>query len=133
MLEWLEKQNVGQLIGFVAVAGGLLIPIVAIISTQWARVRREECRTRQAEAEAALKQEMIQRGMSADEIIRVLDCGVSKPPSDEERRARKDSALMQQMIDNGMSADEIVRVLETARKKALHQAKDEPVLAARRG
>ena len=105
--------------GLIAVSGGLLIPIVAIIASQWARVRREECRTRQAEAEAVLKQEMIERGMSADEIIRVLESGISKPPSDEERRARKDTALMQQMIDNGMSADEIIRVIETARKKAV--------------
>jgi hypothetical protein len=74
---------------------------------------------------------MVQRGMSAEEIIRVLDCGVSKPPSDEERRARKDTALMQQMIDNGMSADEIVRVMATARKKGM--AKSEPMFAPHRG
>jgi hypothetical protein len=133
MLEWLEKQNVGQLIGFVAVAGGLLIPIVAIISAQWACVRREECRTRQAETEAALKQQMIERGMHVDEIVRVLESGQMRPASDEEKRTKQDTALMQQMIDNGMSADEIVRVLETARKKTLHSVKDEPILAARRG
>jgi hypothetical protein len=133
MLEWLEKQNVDQLIGFVAVAGGLLIPIVAIISAQWARVRREECRTRQAETEAALKQQMIERGMSADEMVRVLESGQMKPASDEEKRAKQDVALMQQMIDNGMSADEIVRVLETARKKALHPVKDEKIPVPLRG
>ena len=133
MSDWLSQQTPEQLTGLASVLGAFVVVLTAIITAQWKRVRCEELRTRHAETEAALKQEMIQRGMSADEIIRVLDCGVSKPPSDEERRARKDSALMQQMIDNGMSADEIVRVLETARKKALHQAKDEPVLAARRG
>jgi hypothetical protein len=97
------------------------------------RVRREECRTRQVETEAALKQQMIERGMSADEMVRVLESGHMKPASDEEKRAKQDVALMQQMIDNGMSADEIVRVLDTARKKTLHAAKDEPALAARRG
>ncbi len=131
MFDWLSHQSAGQLIGLVAVVGGLLIPIAAIISSQWARVRREECRTRQAEAEAVLKQEMNECGMSADEIIRVLESGVGKPPSDEERRARKDTALMQQMIDNGMSADEIVRVMETARKKGLHSA--DLAMAPRRG
>ncbi len=48
----------------------LLIPIVAIIfstlTTYWQK-------TRLAELDAALKQEMLQRGMSAEEIVRVIN------------------------------------------------------------
>jgi hypothetical protein len=131
MSDWLSLQTPEQLTGLVSVLGAFVVVLTAIITAQWKRVRCEELRIRQAETEAALKQEMIQRGMSADEIVRVLESGVNKPPTDEQHRLRKDTALMQQMIDNGMSADEIVRVLETARKKAYHPAKDE-LLPARK-
>jgi hypothetical protein len=133
MFDGLSIHTVGQLVGLVAVVGGLLIPIIAIISTQWARVRRDELRARQAETEAVLKQQMIERGMNADEIVRVLESGQMRPASDEEKRAKKDVALMQQMIDNGMSAEEIVRVLETARRKTLHPERDGKVPAPLRG
>ncbi len=48
----------------------LLIPIVAIIfGTVTSYLRK----TRQAELDAALKQEMLQRGMSAEEIVQVIN------------------------------------------------------------
>ncbi len=75
MLEWLSQQSPGQLIGLVAVMMGPLIAIVAIVSGSWARVRRAEAYAQVAEMEAALKQQMIERGMSADEIVRVLAAG----------------------------------------------------------
>jgi hypothetical protein len=68
MTELLSKFNAGELIGLVAVAGGLLIPILcgvtAILTDYWHKVRQ-----------LALKQDMINRGMSADEIQVVLDAG----------------------------------------------------------
>jgi hypothetical protein len=78
MLDWLSQQSAGQMIGLVAVIGGPLIAIVAIVSAAWARVRRAELQARQAETEAVLKQQMIERGMSADEIVRVLAAGQGK-------------------------------------------------------
>lgn len=58
----------GQLIGLVAVAGGLLIPILcgvtAIITDYLYKARQLE-----------FKQDMLNRGMSADDIRIVLEAG----------------------------------------------------------
>lgn len=52
----------------VATVAGVLAGIVGTIAKNWRKVRI-------AEQEAALKQSMIDRGMSADEIVRVLAVG----------------------------------------------------------
>ncbi len=49
---------------------GLLIPILAII---FGKLTYYWQQTRQAELDAALKQEMLQRGMSAEDIVRVIN------------------------------------------------------------
>jgi hypothetical protein len=74
-------------------------------------------RYRQAEVEAALKQEMLQRGMPADDIARVLKA--SRPGKWERLQEMEYEAdlkkaelkLKQEMLQRGMSADDIVRVL----------------------
>ena len=53
------------IIPVLAIAGGIVISLVSIISTQWRKAR-------QAELEAALKQDMLTRGFSADDIERVM-------------------------------------------------------------
>jgi hypothetical protein len=68
MNEFLTRFNNGELIGLVAVAGGLLCGMIAVLAGNWRKVRR-------AEIAAALKQEMLQRGMSAEEIRTVLEAG----------------------------------------------------------
>ena len=78
MFDWLSQQSAGQLIGLTAVVMGPLIAITAVIGGAWARVRRVELQAHLAETEAVLKQQMIERGMSADEIVRVLDAGQGK-------------------------------------------------------
>jgi hypothetical protein len=78
MLDWLAQQSTGHVIALLAVGGGLLIPLTALIAGCWARIRVAEARARQAEAEAGLKQDMINRGMSVDEIERVLAAGQGK-------------------------------------------------------
>jgi hypothetical protein len=68
MADLLSKFDPGELIGLVAVAGGLLIPILcgvtAILTDYFYKVRQ-----------LALKQDMLNRGMSAEEIRVVLDAG----------------------------------------------------------
>ena len=68
MADLLSKFDAGELIGLVAVAGGLLIPILcgvtAIITDYFYKVRK-----------LALKQDMLNRGMSAEEIRIVIDAG----------------------------------------------------------
>jgi hypothetical protein len=68
MTEVLSNFNPGQVIGLVAVAGGLLCGIVSIVMVFWHEIRK-------AEVEAALKQDMLNRGMTADEIRTVIEAG----------------------------------------------------------
>lgn len=70
MSELLSRFNAGEMIGLVAVAGGMLIGLVAIIMGIWHEHRKTE-------VNAALKQDMLNRGMSADDIRTVLDAGTN--------------------------------------------------------
>jgi len=71
MTDLLSKFDSDQLIGLVAVAGGLLCGIIAIVGGFWLQIRK-------AEIGAALKQDMLNRGMSADDIRTVLDGGAGR-------------------------------------------------------
>jgi hypothetical protein len=64
MSEFLTHFKPGEIIGLVAVAGGLLIPIIAILGGIWHRGRV-----------IALKRDMVNRGMTAEEIQAVMDAG----------------------------------------------------------
>ncbi len=59
------EPGVGALITFIGVAGGVLIGLVAVIGNLHYKHRR-------LEFEASLKQQMLDRGMSAGEIQQVL-------------------------------------------------------------
>ncbi len=71
MNELFSKMNFGELIGLVSVGGGLLIALVAVAGGMWTNVRK-------AEIEADLKHEMLNRGMSAEEIRTVIDAGTER-------------------------------------------------------
>jgi hypothetical protein len=79
MMELLSKFDSGELLGLVlggvSIIGGLLCGIIGIIAGAWQKVRRTEIA-------AALKQDMLNRGMSAEDIRTVLEAG-----SKESRRA----------------------------------------------
>ncbi len=75
MTDLLAKFDAGELIGLVAVTGGLLIPILCGVT---AIITDYLYKTRQLE----LKRDLLNRGMSADEIRVVLDAG-----SKESRKA----------------------------------------------
>ena len=64
MSDLLTHFKPGEIIGLVAVIGGLMIPITAILGGFWYRARL-----------TAFKQDMVARGMSAAEIQAVLDAG----------------------------------------------------------
>jgi hypothetical protein len=68
MYELLSKIEPGHLIGLVAVAGGLACGIVAIVMGIRLEIRR-------VELASALKQDMLERGMTADEIRIVMEAG----------------------------------------------------------
>jgi hypothetical protein len=64
-----SESGVGLLIGLIAVSGGLLIGMVAVIGDFLHKRHR-------LEVEGALKQQMIDRGMSAGEIEQVLQASI---------------------------------------------------------
>lgn len=68
MSEILSKLDGAGVIAIFAVAGGFVLAFVAILTSAWTKVR-------QAEAVAALKQDLAARGMSAEEIRIVLEAG----------------------------------------------------------
>jgi hypothetical protein len=65
-MQTLSNMNYGQLMGFVALTGGLLIGLVAVAGGLWLENRK-------VEIAAGLKHDMLDRGMSAEEIRLVLD------------------------------------------------------------
>ena len=70
MADFITQIGFGQFIALVALVGGLLIPLVAIIGGLMYKHHK-------LQVEAALKQRMIERGMSAEEIISVIRAGRS--------------------------------------------------------
>ncbi len=68
MVELLSKFEPGEIIGLVAVGGAMVCGLVAIIMGIWLEHRRTEITAR-------LKQEMLERGMSAEDIRTVLEAG----------------------------------------------------------
>jgi hypothetical protein len=69
--ELLAKFDSGELIGLVAVIGGLLVGSLVIMLGFFAQAQK----SRRVEMLSALKQDMLKRGMSAEEIQLVLNCG----------------------------------------------------------
>jgi hypothetical protein len=55
----------GIILGLIATVGGLMLGFAKVMATYYRKVQLDEM-------EATLKMEMIQRGMSADEVTRVL-------------------------------------------------------------
>jgi hypothetical protein len=66
MMQTLSNMNFGEVMGFVALTGGLLIGLVAVAGGLWLENRK-------VEIAAGLKHDMLERGMSAEEIRLVLD------------------------------------------------------------
>ncbi len=122
MGELLNKLEGGQIIGLVAVIGGLLTFMVCAIAIQWRRVRV-------AEIDGALKQQMLDKGMSAAEIEMVMRASQEAPSSGSATSTGNESldkaALAQRMVDNGYEGEDIERVL-----KAYQQSPQSPEVKA---
>ncbi|MFO0946147.1 MAG: hypothetical protein U1D30_09415 [Planctomycetota bacterium] len=61
----LDYARLGILLGFTGIVALASIVISAIVATQWRKVR-------QSEIEASLKAQMLEQGLSAEEIERVI-------------------------------------------------------------
>ena len=68
MSEFFSKFTGDDLQSLLAIGGGLLCGLTAIIAAFWYRLRK-------AEIAASLKQDMLNRGMSAQDIKTVLEAG----------------------------------------------------------
>jgi hypothetical protein len=68
MHDFLSRFDSGEIIALVAVVGGLVIGPIIVVLNNWHEMRKVEMLNQ-------LKQEMLARGMSADEIRTVLDAG----------------------------------------------------------
>jgi SOS response regulatory protein OraA/RecX len=107
MSELLGKFSGGELIGLTAVVGGMLVAVILGAFHQWRRVRM-------AEISAALKQQMLDKGMSADEIDKVIR---AKPAGGEAAAEPADAAslnkagLAARMADQGYEAGDIERIV----------------------
>jgi hypothetical protein len=86
---------------FMTIAVGL--PLMVIFgSYYWWRLRRDELLI-------TLKREMVERGMSAQEIQLVIEAGARTP--DETDHLKRD------MLDRGMSAEQIDKVLAAGERR----------------
>lgn len=68
MSEFLSRCPPGELIALVSIVGGLICGTIVLIASFWRRIR-------QAEIDAKLKQDMLDRGMSPEEIRIVVESG----------------------------------------------------------
>jgi hypothetical protein len=92
----------------VLLAVALSLPIMVIFGTYyWWRIRRDELLIN-------LKRDLVERGMSAQEIQMVIDAGTRSP--DETDHLKRD------MLDRGMSAEQIDKVLSAGepRRSEMH-------------
>ena len=64
----MDHGRLGILLGFTGILSFALIFVTAVIATQWRKVR-------QSEIEASLKAQMLEQGLSAEEIERVTAAG----------------------------------------------------------
>ena len=67
MTEFLSRFDAPRLIALVSIVGGLMIATITIVAVFWHKIRQTE-----------LKKDMVNRGMSADEIKTVLEADSKK-------------------------------------------------------
>ena len=92
---------------------GTLIAVTAIIAHYWHIVR-------QSEADASLKQDMLNRGLSIDQIERLLKASSQSVeiPERPDTISDKEYTLIEKLLDEGKSAEDIERILRACRGPA---------------
>jgi hypothetical protein len=89
--------------GTAAALGSAVMFICIAVIAVGCTVAVQRRKAQQTKIEAALKRDMLERGMSADEIAKVVNASATA----------SEAALKKYMLDRWMSADEIVKVLHT--------------------
>jgi hypothetical protein len=111
MFEVLFSRQPGLFIPVLAIAVTGLVFVVWIIVHHWKSAK-------QIELDAALKQDMLNRGMTAADIERVLWASSSGPPAPEsltETITDNEYYLVEKMLDDGHGIEEIERVVAAFR------------------
>jgi hypothetical protein len=111
MFEAIFERQPSLLVPVVAITGSAIVSIVWIVAHYWKRVR-------QIDVETSLKQDMLNRGLSAVEIERVLwasSDGPQAPPSPEAQEMISDNEyyLVEKMLDEERSVEEIERLIRS--------------------
>jgi hypothetical protein len=107
MSEIIASLGKGNIFWLAIVGGAVFYGVAVAIVQAWRRVRLTEI-------DAALKQHMLEKGMSPDDIERVVrassrssaGAGESSSEGDESR-----TELIQNLAENGMSSEDIERIL----------------------
>jgi hypothetical protein len=130
MLETLFAKDPELLIPIIMAICGSLVGIIAIVAHQWRNLR-------QAEVEAALKQDMLNRGLSVEEIERVVRASTnpanSKPAWGHNRKdpiSDNEYYLVEKLVDEGKSAEEIERIIKAVKaggRSARFESVERPV------
>jgi hypothetical protein len=68
MVDYLTKYTPGELMGLVSIVGGLICGTVTILAIYWYSCHK-------VDVDARLKADMLDRGLSAEEIKTVLEAG----------------------------------------------------------
>lgn len=87
----------GILLGAIAILGGITVAITLVVSSHYRRKQLDEM-------EATLKMEMIQRGMAAEEIERVLAARMGQPSQYSRGRMGRDYQRYWQQYEQPQSA-----------------------------
>jgi hypothetical protein len=114
MTDFFSKIGQHNVFWLMVIGGAVIFGVVATIAHAWRRVRI-------AEIEGALKQQMLDRGMSADEIERVarasnqpslgiVECGIDG--------SETQTGIVQNLAENGYSAEDIERILKALPKSS---------------
>jgi hypothetical protein len=124
MFDALVQKNPALLIPILSIIGTALVFLVWIFAHYWAKVRRMEL-------EAALKKEMLNRGLGAADIERVLAASSAARPADlpaeKETISDNEYYLVEKMLDEGRPVEEIERLVrafktgETPRIRSLER------------
>jgi hypothetical protein len=99
MHELFKSSDAAPMVGISIMAICVALTVIGCtIAVQWRKAR-------QSEVEAALKRDMVERGMPTADIIRVLQAG-----GDTVAGIR--ASLLKEMMDQGMNAEDIARILQ---------------------
>lgn len=99
----------------IVIVGALYLSIRVIAHSIY-RAQLAKCETQLRDNEDRLKSLMIQRGMSADEIERVLRATDGRPSVGATAPADAETTMVQTLSENGYEAADIERIMTAARR-----------------